>query len=147
MVRNAIITLFLGTVIGAIHVFVSEALREKSVPANFVLYANILTLIVFLALSTPKYRDRINFSRPGDTGTQSTASGLAAIMAGALLLSVPAMVGSSHIYQGNNWVDVLRTTICVGGGLVIGGGLLRLIGGRVKEAVSILIRKNRTVSH
>lgn len=146
VVRNAIITLVLGTVIGAIHVIASEALREKSVPANFVLYANILTLIVFLVLSTPNYRNRINFSGPGDAGTQSTASGLAAIMAGVLLLSVPAMVGSSHIYQDNNWVDVLGTTISVGGGILIGGGLLRLIGGRLKEIARSFLRGEQAVS-
>ena len=147
VVRNALITLILGTIVGAVHVIASEILREKSVPANFVLYANILTLLVFLVLSTPNYRDRVNFSDPGDAGTQSTASGLAAIMAGVLLLSVPMMVGSSHIYQGNNWVDVLGTTISVGGGLLIGGGLLRLIGGRLKEAVRLILGEKEAISH
>jgi hypothetical protein len=146
VVRHALITLVLGTIIGAIHVFASESLREKSVPANFVLYANILTLIVFLVLGTPNFRDRVNFSGPSDSGTQSTAAGTAAIMAGLLLLSVPMMVASTHIYQGENWVDVLRTTLNVGGGLLIGGGLLRLIGGRLKEAARMVFRSKQVIS-
>lgn len=147
VVRNALITLVLGTVIGAIHVYASATLRGKTVPANFVLYTNLLTLIVFLVLGTPKFRDRVDFSNPGDSETQSTASGLAAIFAGVMLLSVPMMVGSSHIFEGNNWVDVLGTTISVGGGMLIGGGLLRLLGGRMKEAVKTLSRDSKVISH
>jgi hypothetical protein len=147
VVRDALITLVLGTVIGVIHFYASGTLRGKTIPANFVLYTNILTLIVFLILRTPNYRDRVDFSDPGDSDTQSTASGLAAIFAGVLLLSVPMMVASSHIYEGNNWVDVLGTTISVGGGLLIGGGLFRLIGGRFKRALRLIFREKETVSH
>jgi hypothetical protein len=67
-------------------------------------------------------------------------------MAGLLLLSVPMMVASTHIYQGENWVDVLRTTLNVGGGLLIGGGLLRLIGGRLKEAARMVFRSKQVIS-
>lgn len=140
VVRNAIITLVLGTIIGAIHVYASATLRGKTVPANFVLYTNLLTLLVFLVLRTPKFRDRVDFSSPGDSETQSTASGLAGIFAGVLLLSVPMMVASSHIFEGNNWVDVLGTTISIGGLLLIGGGLLRLFGGRLKETALSIVR-------
>lgn len=147
VVRDALITLVLGTVIGVIHFYASGTLRGKTIPANFVLYTNILTLIVFLVLRTPNYRDRVDFSDPGDSDTQSTASGLAAIFAGVLLLSVPMMVASSHIYEGNNWVDVLGTTISVGGGLLIGGGLFRLIGGKFKRALRLMFRDKETVSH
>lgn len=140
VVRNAIITLVLGTVIGAIHFYASGTLRGKTIPANFVLYTNILTLIVFLVLRTPNYRDRVDFSSPGDSDTQSTASGLAAIFAGLLLLSVPMMVASTHIFEGNNWVDVLGTTISVGGSVLIGGGLLRLFGRKLKEIALSLLR-------
>jgi hypothetical protein len=147
VVRDALITLVLGTVIGAIHFYASGTLRGKTIPANFVLYTNILTLIVFLVLRTPNFRDRVDFSSPGDSETQSTASGLAAIFAGILLLSVPMMVGSSHIFEGNNWTDVLGTTISVGGWLLIGGGLLRLIGSRFKKAVRIIFSEKETISH
>jgi hypothetical protein len=140
VVRNALITLVLGTIIGAIHFYASGTLRGKTIPANFVLYTNILTLIVFLILRMPNYRDRVDFSSPGDSDTQSTASGLAAIFSGVLLLSVPMMVASTHIYEGNNWVDVLGTTISVGGSVLIGGGLLRLFGRKLKDVVSSLLR-------
>jgi hypothetical protein len=147
VLRNALITLVLGTIIGAVHVYASATIRGKTVPANFVLYANIITLIVFLILRTPNYRDRVDFSSPGDSGTQSTASGLAAIFSGVLLLSVPMMVGSSHIFEGNNWVDVLGTTINVGGGLLIGGGLLKLFSSKLKAAVRLIFREKEAISH
>jgi hypothetical protein len=147
VLRNALITLVLGTIIGAVHVYASATIRGKTVPANFVLYANIITLIVFLILRTPNYRDRVDFSSPGDSGTQSTASGLAAIFSGVLLLSVPMMVGSSHIFEGNNWVDVLGTTINVGGGLLIGGGLLKLFSRKLKAAVRLIFREKEAISH
>ena len=140
VVRNALITLVLGTVIGAIHFYASGTLRGKTIPANFVLYTNILTLIVFLVLRTPNFRDRVDFSSPGDSETQSTASGLAAIFSGVLLLSVPMMVASTHIFEGNNWVDVLGTTISFGGLLLIGGGMLKLFGRKLKEAVLSIVR-------
>jgi hypothetical protein len=145
--RDALITLILGSIIGAIHVYASATLRGKTIPANFVLYANLLTLIVFLILGTPNFRDRVNFSEPGDESTQSTTSGLAAIVAGAMLLSIGWMVASSHTFEGVNWVDVLNWPLKAGGLILSGGGVLRIVTGKMREAKLPSFNKEEIISH
>ena len=51
--RAAIIALLLGTIINAIHMFASRALRGASMPVDGVLYTNVLTLLVFLLFRIP----------------------------------------------------------------------------------------------
>lgn len=120
--RNALLLLSAGTVVGAVQVFASLALRGKAVPANMKLYINALTLIVFLLLRLPGLRERVNFSKPGEASTQATASGLTSLLTGILVLSVGLWVGGSHTYQGWDWVAVLK-------GPLTGSGLALLLMG------------------
>jgi hypothetical protein len=145
--RNALITLAVGTIVAGIQVYASFTLRGKTVPANIKLYTNLLTLIVFLVLGTPSFRDRVNFSGPTGTSTQSTASGLAAIVAGALLLAMPIMVGTSHTFEGNDWIKVLDIPLRVGGWLLTGGGLLKMFGHKLKDAMGSISRDSRVTTH
>lgn len=124
--RNALILLAVGTVLGAVQVFASLALRGKAVPANMKLYINLLTLIYFLALQLPGLRGKVDFGSPGDSATRGMSSGLAAIVAGAVTFTTSIWVGSSHVYAGNNWVHVLRTPLLIGGIAFISLGLFIL---------------------
>lgn len=144
--RNALITLVVGTIVAGIQFYASYTLRGKTVPTNIKFYTNLLTLLIFFILGTPNFKDRVNFSGPGDASTQSTSSGLAAIAVGLLLLSMPMMVGPSHTFEGNNWVNVLDMPLAVGGWLLTGGGLLRLFGRKLKEVVANLIRDSKVLS-
>lgn len=120
--KNTLIVLVVGTLVSGIHFYASMTIRGSATPANMKFFANVITLIVFIVFSTPGMRDRVKFSGPEDTPTQMTSGGLAAIMVGILILSMRTIVGNSHIYEGVNWVDVIKTPLLVSGlGLTFGG--------------------------
>jgi hypothetical protein len=121
--RNAVILLIIGTVIAAIQVYASLALRGKAVPANMKLYTNAITLILFLILRAPGIREWVDFSTPASQSEKKTAAGAAAIVAGLVTLSVFGWVGASHTYMGENWVEVLQTPLIIAGTLLTIGGL------------------------
>ena len=125
--RNAVILLLIGSIVAGIQVYASLALRGKAVPANIKLYANVATLVLFLLLRLPAIRDWIDFAKPGDGTDRATTGGLAAFMIGCVVLSTESWVGSSHIFQGDNWVHVLQGTLTVGGTILILGGLAQLL--------------------
>lgn len=62
-----------------------------------------------------------------DKASQATSGGLAAILIGITFLATPHWVGASHIYEGNNWVEVLKTPIIVVGSLLLIGGASLLL--------------------
>lgn len=123
--RNALIVLVLGVVIGAIHVYTSLTLRGKATPADVKLYLNILTLVYFLLLFLPGIRERVHFTKDASPIDRSTAGGLAAIMTGAIVLSTHIWAGPSHTFMGDNWVFVLQGPLTlVGWGLLAVGAAL-----------------------
>ena len=122
--RNALIILAIGTALGAVQYFASLALRGKAVPANMKLYANLITLVIFLVIALPGIRSRVGFDAAG-RGAGATGGGLAAILAGLTILSTPMWAASSHTYLGDNWVFVLSTPILLaGGGLLLAGVII-----------------------
>jgi len=129
--RNALIVLGIGTVLNAIHYITSLTVIGKAAPANVVFYINIITLIVFLLLLIPGLRKKVDFSRSGKTD-KMTGGGLAAMVAGTVILSTPMWVGATHVYMGSNWVDVLAVPIYVSGTFLILGGLALLARGAWK---------------
>jgi len=127
--RNALIVLGIGTVLNAIHYFTSLAVIGKAAPANVVFYINVLTLLVFLVLAIPGLRAMVDFSKSGKNADKQTGGGVAALVAGAVILSTPMWVGASHIYMGNNWVDVLALPIYISGTILFLGGIALLARG------------------
>lgn len=124
--RDAIILLAAGTVVGAVQVVASLILRGKAVPANMKLYANGVTLILFLLLRLPGIRKRVNFSSEKNQPARNLASGLMAIICGGLVFSTSIWVGASHVYQGMNWVGVLRVPLFISGAALLIFGASRL---------------------
>ncbi len=124
--RNALVVLAIGTVINAIHFYTSLTVIGKAAPANVVFYINALTLIVFLVLGIPGLREKVDFSKSSRESDKATGAGLAAMVAGVIILSTPMWVGSSHIYMGNNWVYVFAWPMYIFGTFltVAGIGLL-----------------------
>lgn len=120
--RNTMIVLAIGTVLNAIHYYSSQSIIGKAAPANVVFYINALTLIVFLLLSTPGLRKLVDFSKSSKDSDKATGAGMAALVAGVIILSTPMWVGASHIYMGNNWVYVFAWPIYIFGTLLTVGG-------------------------
>jgi hypothetical protein len=123
---QALIILIIGTVLGAIQMFTSLALRGKAIPANMKFYANVITLVLFLVLKLPGIRERVDFSRSGDKTNMTAAGGLAAIVGGMTLLTTFFWAGPSHTYEGANWVNVLQPHLVIGGIVLTLGGLAAL---------------------
>ncbi len=119
---NALIVLVLGTLVGGIHYYASQALRGSAAPANMVFYINVLTLILFLILGIPGLREKVDFSKSDNKTEKSLAGGLAAILAGIVMITTVIWAGPTHTYQGENWVLLLIAP------LIIFGTLLNLLG-------------------
>ncbi|HET7010199.1 MAG TPA: hypothetical protein VFI11_05440 [Anaerolineales bacterium] len=117
--RLSLALLLVGKFFAAVQVVASLALRGKAVPANMKLYANALTLIVFLLIKLPGIWQRVGLEDRGAPERAGTAAGMAAIAAGLLVLTTSLWVGSSHIYEGNNWVHVLRSPLLVSGSVLL----------------------------
>ena len=78
------------------------------------LYANIITLVLFLILRIPSVFERLDMENPMRKKDKAAGSGMAAFISGAVMLTVFAWAGPSHMFEGNNWVNVLRNLSCPG---------------------------------
>jgi len=104
--RNSLVLLVIGTILGGIQMYASLTLRGKAVPANIKFYINALTLLVFVLFRLPGIRERFDLTQVGDGTDTTTAGGLAAMVAGWVVLSTAGWVGPSHTFQGDNWVHL-----------------------------------------
>jgi len=127
--RNALIMLLVGTAVSATQYFSSLRITEGEggTPANIKFFTNALTLIFFLILALPSMRKLVDFSKPMGRGEKSAASGLTAFIAGVIMLTINVWVGTSHTFQGANWVDVLKTPLIAGGSLLTIGGFILML--------------------
>jgi hypothetical protein len=123
--REALIVLIAGVVLGAVHIFVSRALRGKSMPVDAVVYTNILTLAVFLLFRIPFLWKGVDF-RKGDPKTNTMAGGAAAILLGLMTLTIQYTMGSTHTWGGVNYADAFNTfmTLTGAGLLLLGAAIL-----------------------
>lgn len=121
--RDALIVLGIGTLIGGVHYFTSLALRGKAAPANMKFYINIFTLLVFLIFQIPGLREKIGFSKAGGKAETNTGVGMAAIIVGAIMLTIFQWAGPSHTFYGENWVYVLEMPLIIVGSILILAGI------------------------
>jgi len=127
--RNALIILGIGSVLNAIHYISSLAIIGKAAPANVVFYINLFTLIVFLILAIPGLRALVDFSKSSKNADKMTGGGVAALVAGIVILSTPMWVGVSHAYLGSNWMEGFAWPIYVSGTILALGGMSLLARG------------------
>ena len=119
--KMSIQALITGAVIGFVHIYVSRALRGKSMPVDAVVYTTVLTLIVFLIFRIPSIWQRVNFNKGG---SNKTAGGAAAIILGLLTLTIQHSMASTHTWGGVNYADAFNF-----GMTITGVGLLLLSAG------------------
>jgi hypothetical protein len=133
VLRNALIILGLGTLVGGVHYFSSMSIRGAGAPANMKFYFNAATLVVFILFTLPGIRERLDFSQKGGD-SEAMGGGIAAIVSGLLTLTTFAWAGPSHTFHGHNWVDDLDLAVIFLGVslLVIGAGL---VGWAVKNSL------------
>jgi hypothetical protein len=121
--RNTMIILVIGTILAGVQFAASMALRGEATPANVKFLANAVTLVFFLVLRIPSIWQHIDFSAPEERIDGATAGGMAAIVAGLLVLTVPTWAASSHTYEGTNWVLVLKQPLEFSGLLFLISGI------------------------
>ncbi len=131
--RNTIIILVIGTILAGVQFYASMTLRGEATPANVKFLINATTLVFFLVLRIPSIWQHMDFSEPEERVDGATAGGMAAIVAGLLVLTVPRWAASSHTVEGTNWVLVLEQPIKFSGMLLVigGAGILAWVFARV----------------
>jgi hypothetical protein len=118
--RYALIAIIIGTVINAIHVYASRALRGGSMPVDMVLYTNVLTLIIFLLFRIPGIWQGVNYEKPvGENKTGKQAASIALAATGILTLTIQFLMAPTHTIGGINWADAWHISLTV-----IGAGLM-----------------------
>jgi len=118
--RTAMIALVAGVVVGVIHIATSRALRGKSMPVDFVVYATLVTLIVFLIFRIPGVWNQ--FNRANDDDTSGMGAGVAMIVCGIVVLTVQYWAGPTHMISGINYADVWHSVLAIfGWGATLGG--------------------------
>lgn len=123
--RAAMVALVAGVVIGFLHIFVSRALRGKSMPVDAVVYTTVLTLLVFLLFRLPFIWQGVNFSKAKPEENRP-AAGAAAILLGTLTLSIQSLMASTHTWEAVNYANAFNTSLTLVGAacVLIGIGIL-----------------------
>jgi len=122
----ALTILIVGVALAVVQMAASRSLRGKSMPTDLRLYVGGLTLIVFLFLRLPGIWQA---SGMGDSASGSGAwqapTGVASIVMGLTVLTVPLWVGNSHTFDGFNWVHAWDwQLLLIGVALLLGGTAL-----------------------
>jgi hypothetical protein len=123
--RLSLIALVLGLLTGGLHMATSRSLRGSSMPTDFIVYATILTLIVFLLFRIPGIWNIINPTRQDDD-VSGMGAGVAMIVGGIAALTVQYWAGANHTINGINYADVWHTQIAIVSWLAIFPGIMLL---------------------
>jgi len=123
--KAALIALVLGLVVGVIHIITSRSLRGSSMPVDAVVYITVLTLVIFLLFRIPAIWSGVDYTKaPRKEGRKS--GGAAAIVTGALCLTIQYFMAPTHTWGGVNYADAFNTTMTIIGAtlLLFGAGLI-----------------------
>ena len=119
----SLIALVVSIILNTIHLVASRSLRGSSMPVDGVLYMNVITLVIFLLFGIPGIWQGVNFDKGG---SNRTAGGAAAIILGALTLTIQHTMATTHTWGGVNYADAFNfgMTIIGIGLLLLGAGIL-----------------------
>jgi hypothetical protein len=110
--RDSLISLLVGTIINAIHLFASRALRGSSMPVDGVLYMNVLTIIIFLIFRIPGIWKAVDYEKPSAGGkTGKLAAAFALFSCGILSLTIQFIMAPTHTIGGINYADAWHATL------------------------------------
>ena len=129
--RNALIILGVGSAFGLTQYVASQMIRGASAPANVKFYINFITLLIFLALRLPGIKEKVDFT--SSVKSKGTTGGMAAFVAGTIILSTFIWAAPTHMYLGDNWLMVLELPLLISGTALTVGGLAAFISGLVSS--------------
>ena len=120
--KAALLALVLRLIVGVLHMITSRNLRGSSMPVDAIVYITILTLVIFLIFRIPSIWSGVDYSKaPRREGKKS--GGAAAIVAGALCLTIQFFMAPTHTLNGINYADAFHATMSIVGGLLIITGI------------------------
>jgi len=127
----AVLILLLSLATAGVKMYFSSKLRGSVAPTNIRFYLSLIVLIYFLILRIPGLWDKVRkTTKPDDEG--NAGASVAAIIGGALTLTVQYWAGPTHILGGVNYADVWHTQLAIIGWALLLGGMafitLRLFG-------------------
>ncbi len=120
--RDTLYVLVVGMLIGGIHIFVSRALRGKSMPVDAVVYTNVFTLVIFLIFRIPAIWQGVDFSHAKSAGNRT--GGAAAIVVGILTFFIQYFMAPTHTWNGINYADAFHVSMSITGIVLMLGGLV-----------------------
>jgi hypothetical protein len=138
--RNVMIILVVGTVLALAQYIASQSLRGKATPANVKFFTNAFTLLYFAILTLPSIRKYVDFEAHEDSPDLAIGGGLAAIVAGGIVMTVNSWVGSSHIFEGENWVTLIQRPLNLSGAFLLLVGISTLV-----WVIMTVVRKETTL--
>lgn len=127
--RYSMISLIGAAVVGVIHMITSRALRGSSMPVDGVVYATALTLIIFLIFKIPGVWQVVDFTQ-AKKKENNQVGGAAAIVVGALCLTIQYLMAPTHTINGINYGDAFHLTTTVVGVALLLLGLSLIIQSR-----------------
>ncbi len=117
----AVLILLLSLATAGVKMYFSNKVRGSVAPTNIRFDVTVAVLIYFLILRIPGLWEKVRRqAQPGDDGNAGLAA--AAIIAGALALTVQYWAGPVHVIRGVNYADIWHTQLFILGWTLILGG-------------------------
>lgn len=124
----AIITILVGLISGAVHVYYSSTLRGSATPANLRVIIDVVALLFLLIIRLPSIWNKIDLTKPmGNKRSFNFPTGAACMVTGLGLLSTPLYAGPSHTFDGINYVEYLLPELYIVGGIFCFMGISLII--------------------
>ncbi|MBK6647984.1 MAG: hypothetical protein IPG44_19950 [Anaerolineales bacterium] len=122
--RMSLQALIAGTLVGGLHIYMSQMLRGASMPVDAVVYTTVLTLVVFLLFKIPGIWQGVDFAK-AKADRNKPAGGTAAILLGIMTLTIQYTMGATHTWGGVNYAGAFNTgmTLTGFGLLLLGTGI------------------------
>ena len=132
--RDALYALIAGVVVGFVHIFVSRALRGKSMPVDAVVYTTVLTLVIFRIFKIPAIWQGVDFAK-AKAENNKPAGGAAAILLGILTLTIQYTMGPTHTWNNVNYADAFNLSMMgIGIAFFVLGAALFVPWGTLKQS-------------
>jgi cytochrome bd-type quinol oxidase subunit 2 len=121
----AVLILLLSLATAGVKMYFSNKARGSVAPTNMRFYLTLFTLAYFLVMRIPGIWEKVK-SGPRQGNGADAGAGVAAIIAGALTLTVQFWAGPTHTFGGVNYADVWHVQLAIVGWALILLGLIPL---------------------